>query len=422
MGMPKIRNLLAPALGAIGFCLLLGEAQAQTADSARNDIVVERRREEYEPNGVRLRSFLIRPDLTSDVAYLDNVFAEETDLDDDVVVGLRSNLDVRSTWSRHQLRGGFRSDTLFFTQFGSENRTTYTGDIEGRVDLGRASELGAGAIFQRDVAPRTSPETPLGSQDLVQSNATGFYAFAAHEFNRLRMSARFDRTRFEFDDITTISGAVASLNDRERVDYRAVGRLEYAVSPDTGVFLEGGWNRRDFDVVPASGVARSSEGQTALVGIRTDLGRLLRGEFSVGYLRQDFEAAGVEVVSGVATRVRLQYLPTRLTTVSLTANRRIEDTGVEGGAGIVATDIGLRIDHELRRNLILFVGGGYDRRGFRGLERTDDFINAQAGARYLINRNLTLGADYRFDDGRSDVLAGRNFQLNTFRLSLTVRL
>jgi len=417
-----MRKLLAPALGALAFCLALADAQAQQIDRGQNESVAQRARPDYDPLGLRVRSFLVRPSVTSDVAYLDNVFAEDTGVDNDVVIGVRSNLDVSSQWSRHALRGRFRSDSLFFTQFGSEDRTTYTGDVEGRLDLGRSTILGAGGVFRRDVAGRTSPETPLASLDLVQSNARGAYVFGSHEFNRLRLSGRLERTTFNFNDITTVSGITLSLEDRERVEYRAIGRADYGLSPDTSFFFEGGWNRRDFDLIPASGVERSSSGQTFLAGVSTDISRLIRGEFSVGYLRQDFEAANVNVVGGVATRVRLEYFPTRLTTFSFVADRQIQDTGVDSGAGLVQTDLTLRADHELRRNVILNVGGGYNRQGFRGLDRTDQFVNAEIGARYLINRKLTLGGSYRYDNGRTDNFAGRNFNLNTFRLSLTVQL
>jgi hypothetical protein len=356
------------------------------------------------------------------VAYLDNVFAEDTDRDSDVVIGLRSGLNVNSTWSRHQLRGGFASDTLFFTDFTGENRTSWRGDLEGRLDLGRSSQIGAGAVFRRNIAPRTSPETPLESIDLVQETSRAVFITGAHEFNRLRLSARAQRTNFEFGDITTVSGQVFDLADRERVEWRASGRVDYAISPDSSVFVEGAWNQREFGVLPDTGVARSSSGQTFLAGFRTDVSRLIRGEVSVGYLRQDFDAVNVNVVSGLATRVALSYFPTQLTTLRLNAQREIQDTGVVGGAGILATQIEGGVDHELRRNVILSAGAGFNRQSFRGFARDDNFVHAEVGARYLLNRNLSLGATYRFDRGSTNSVTGRDFQLNTFRVSLNFAL
>ncbi|MBY0447195.1 MAG: outer membrane beta-barrel protein [Hyphomonadaceae bacterium] len=411
-----------PALAVLAACLTHAPAAAQTITRDQNQSVAERSRAEYEPNGIRVRSFEIRPRLTTDVAYLDNVFAEESNRDSDAVIGLRSALNVNSTWSRHSVSGGFTSDTLFFTEFGSEDRTSWRGNVEGRLDLGRSSQLGAGALFRRNIAPRTSPETPLASLDLVQETSQGVFVTGAHEFNRLRLSARAERTNFNFGDITTIGGQTLSLDDRERVEWRASGRADYALSPDSSVFVEGGWNQRDFDVIPLSGVARSSTGQTFLAGFRTDVTRLLRGEVSIGYLRQDFQAANVNVVAGLATRIALEYFPTPLTTVRLNAQREIQDTGVDSGAGIFSTNVGLGVDHELLRNLILSASGGYNRQSFRGLPRTDTFYNAEVGARYLINRNLSLGASYRFDHGATNNVAGRDFGLNSFRVSLTVAL
>lgn len=419
------RNKLYIGVAAISLLMAVPplSANAQELEVPQNYSVTERPRPEYDPVGLELGAFRVLPFLTGQVGYSDNVFATQTNRQGDVILGLASGLDVSSTWSRHQLRGSFQSQTDFYQRFEGESRTNYRGDVEGRLDIGRASAIGAGGTFRRQVDPRTSPETPLNAAELVRFDVRSVFVYGYHTVNRLRLSGRLQRTGFEFDDLQTVNFGRISLQDRDRVEYEATGRADYSISPDTSLFVEGAWNRRDFGIIPASGVERSSAGQTFLVGVRTNITRLLRGEAAVGYLRQNYEAANVNVFGSVSTRVALEYFASPLTTFRFDASRRVLDTGVESSAGIIQTDLGVKADHELLRNVLLHVGGGYQRQAFRGLAREDRYLSAEAGARYLINRNLSAGISYNYLNGRSnDQLDGRDYSSNGIRLSLTVQL
>lgn len=415
--------LISVAASSLLSCLGPMAAYAQSPAPEENFSVTERPRPEYDPVGIRAGAFRISPFLRGDVGYFDNVFATQTNRQGDVVLGLNSGLDVSSTWSRHLFRGSFQSQTDFYQRFEGESRTNFRGDVEGRLDLGRASAIGAGGAFRRHVDPRTSPETPLNAAELVRFNTRTVFVYGYHTLNRLRLTGRLQRRGYDFADLDTLNFGRVSLEDRNRVEYDATGRADYSVSPDTSVFFEGGWNRRDYGVIPASGVERSSTGQTFLVGARTNITRLLRGEVAVGYLRQNYQAANVNILGSVSTRVALEYFASPLTTVRFDASRRVLDTGVESSAGLLQTDLGVQVDHELLRNVLVNFGGGYQRQGFRGLPRADRYLTANAGAKYLINRNLAAGLTYNYLNGRSsDLVNGRAYSSNGIRLSLTVQL
>lgn len=419
--MLKGLKLTAAVMAAMGVATPCALAQT-SVEVPRNDSVADRARPETDPQGLRVRSFVVTPELRTDLEYIDNVFATNTNEQGDFLVGLHSNLGVRSDWSRHALRGAFSSDTLLFFDFDSEDRTSYNGNLEGQIDIGRSSAIGAGGVFRRQIQGRTSPETPVDSAELVQSNSRGVYVFANHTFNRVRLSARGERTGFNFNDIVDVNGDPVDLGFRDRVEYQVTGRVDYAISPDTTVFVEGGWNRRDFGDTTADDIDRNSTGQRALVGVATNLTNLLRGELAVGYLRQDYDSPLADTLSNVALRANLDYFVTPLTTISLRASREVQDTGVLAAAGLLNSTIDLRVDHELLRNLIIYASGGYQRQDFRGSFRTDDFFRAEAGARYFLNRYVGLGASYSYLNGdTTDPFQGRDFTVNAFRVSLTLQ-
>lgn len=420
----KLKTLLT-SVAAAGLLAFLAPSQAiaQNFGPQENYSVTERPRPEYDPIGLEVGAFRLLPYLTGDVGYYDNVFATQTNRQGDVVLGLSSGLDASSTWSRHQLRGSFQSRSDFYQRFEGESRTNYRGDVEGRLDLGRNSAIGAGGLFRRQVEPRTSPETPVNAAELVRFNNRAVFVYGYHTFNRLRLTGRLQRTGYNFADLDTLDFGRISLADRDRVEFEATGRADYSVSPDTSVFFEGAWNRRDYGIIPASGVDRNSQGQTFLVGARTNITRLLRGEVAVGYLRQNYQAANVDRVGSVSTRVALDYFVSPLTTVHFDASRRVLDTGVLSSAGLLQTDLGVQVDHELLRNVLLHGGVGYQRQVFRGLPRADRYVSAEAGAKYLINRHLAAGISYNYLNGRSnDAISGRDYSTNGVRLSLTVQL
>lgn len=60
------------------------------------------------------------------------------------------------------------------------------------------------------------------------------------------------------------------------------------------------------------------------------------------------------------------------------------------------------MQHELLRNVLLNGTVDYTRDDFQGTSRTDNVYGAGVGVSYLLNRNLTLDANYRFTKRDSD--------------------
>ena len=69
------------------------------------------------------------------------------------------------------------------------------------------------------------------------------------------------------------------------------------------------------------------------------------------------------------------------------------------------TTAAVAVDHELLRNLLLRLDLGYAQDSFEGVARTDRNYEAGFGARYLMNRHVTLVARYDFRKRASDVPA-----------------
>jgi uncharacterized protein (PEP-CTERM system associated) len=103
---------------------------------------------------------------------------------------------------------------------------------------------------------------------------------------------------------------------------------------------------------------------------------------------------------------------TPLTTLRFDALRTVAQSnptlGSVTGTGYIATILTANADHELRRDLLINFNTGYENDMFQGISRTDNLYNVGFGLKYLLNRNLFLGANYNYQQRDS------NFRSNSY--------
>ncbi len=146
----------------------------------------------------------------------------------------------------------------------------------------------------------------------------------------------------------------------------------------------------------------------------------MRGQIAVGQFDRDYDNGISE--SGTAVDANLEWYITRLTTITVNARRNTEDTiGATTAFPYIQTVYGARIDHELLRNLILTAGAQIGKRDYDIINRTDDFVHAEAGADYLISRRWALRARYMHDEVDSDAVT-RDYDVNRFTVGVSFRL
>ena len=141
--------------------------------------------------------------------------------------------------------------------------------------------------------------------------------------------------------------------------------------PGVKPFVEVGGDTRIHDLqFDRDGLQRDSKSLTPRVGTTFDIARRLTGEISVGYLTRKFDDPTLPTLAGIVADASLIWNATGLTTVTLIASSKGEETVVQGVSGALRRDIGVQVDHALRRWLIWTVRAGY------GL---DDYVGASNG-------------------------------------------
>jgi hypothetical protein len=391
----------------------------------RNTSVRERPRPDYEAIGVHAGAFNLFPRLTAEAELNDNIYAGPSGFtESDLVFHIRPEIGLRSNWNVHQLNAYARANFNRFSENETENTEEYGVGANGRLDIVRGSNLYAGADYQKLTEPRTAPTAPAAAAKpteytLFQGNVGG-----VHEFNRLRVSGRFDYSDFDYDNNVLRTGAPLLQDDRDREVAVGTARAEYAVSPATAFFVAGRLNSRDYRLaVGADGFNRDSSGYAATAGVNFDVSAVARGEIEVGYLNQDYDDARLRSIRGMALAGRVEWFPTELTTIGLSVTRSVEEATVAGASGFLSTGGGVQIDHELLRNVLLNAQASYTEDQYRGVDRKDKRTAASAGATYLLNHAAALSLTYSYYRQNSTGLAGStDYDVNKLLLSLILQL
>jgi hypothetical protein len=362
-------------------------AFAQEGDNpfarGRYTAVTERSQPEFDPVPVRAGVFEIDASLGASAAYNDNIFAEQNNPDDDLVIRVQPQVDARSTWSSHEVAMGGSVDHREFSNNDSETSTDYNVYLNGRLDVSRTFALRAGVDSQHVTEERYLAGSN-GAAEPAAFDGYGVYAGASYRMDRVQLGATVGIREQAYDQVAQ--------QQRDNTDTYINARASYAISPDVAVFVQGRRSELDYS---QSTPNRDGSRTTVDVGVNFELAAPFRGEIAVGSFNDERDAASFGDTSGLSVAANVQWFPTQLTTVTFTAFRGASDPGLATSATAVTSNYGVRVDHELYRNVLLFGGIRMENYKFEGaIDREDGALAASFGAGWKLNRNAHLEAMY----------------------------
>lgn len=405
---------LHPAFSVFAASLIaLVPLEARAQDVAASSVSVrDRARPEYDPLGLRFGGFDLNAKVDVGVATTDNLFASQSNEQNDLIYTVAPQARLSSHWSRHALSVAAGVARTAHRDFSREDSTTGFVSGQGRLDVGRDTTISGAARWARAVEPRTAIDA-ANSGEPVKYDVTQASVTAAHAFNALRVSATAARTEYNYHN----AAGAPPQDVRDSKENAGTIRLEYAVSPRIGVVGEATFDERKYENDPGL----TSNGHTYLAGVNINLTDLIKGQIEVGQFNRDYDLG--RHVNGAAVDANLEWYVTQLTTLSFNANRDAGDQGANTTDPYVESRYGAHVDHELLRNLIVSAGVQRGTRDYKGIDRSDDFTYGEVGAEYILNRRVALSARYQHDSvDSSGVNRYRNYDVNTFSLGLSLRL
>lgn len=395
-------------------------ASAQTAEIVddRNVSVRDRVRPGYDAVGVRAGAFTVFPEVSVTGTFNDNIYATNANTESDFITTLGARVSAASTWSRHalNLRGGVAQH--LYADNDDEDRFDWDIGGDGRIDITRDTNIFAGLSYAELTEDRGAPNA-IG----LAAEPTEYSLFQAnigldHRFNRVTSRLGATYADYDYDAVPLVGGGVLNLDSRDREETTQFLRLGYDVSPDTNVYVQGTLNQREYDQKPpVVALNRDSDGYAVVAGSDFRLTNLAQGGVFVGYQSQEYDDPTLPEIDGLAFGANVDWFVTPLTTVRFEAASTIEETISAGASGYTDNSVGIRVDHELMRNVIFGGKVNFANQDYEGIARDDDVLRAGLGVDYLLNRNFSLRLGYDYTDRDSSV-AGLSYSRNEVGLTL----
>jgi hypothetical protein len=420
-----------PGLGGVGLAALIVAAApyaawAQTTAPGgpfsrdKSVGVRDRAHPEYSPIGMHMGAFTLEPQVQVDIEHNDNIYGSETNQSQDTIYNLTPSITAKSNWSQHALNLYARSRVQAYTARNHENNVSYEGGIDGRIDIVRSASVTGLLNGGRFIEARTSPAAAAASATPIVYNSANLGFGATKEFNRLRFGGNLGWNFLRYNNGRTPGGLSIDQSFRDRTLTSLSGRADYAMTPDTAVFVEVDGNWRDYR--RNLGLDRNSHGDSIRVGANFELTNLIRGDIGVGWLEQKYDSPLLSGTSGLSVQARVEWFPTQLTTVTFTGSRDIQDSGLIGSAGYTSARVGATVDHELLRNLIITGNASYEDDTFISANRQDRRSSVGVAATYLMNRGVGITGGYSFlTQDSSGLFAGPDFNVNDFTLGIILK-
>jgi len=355
-------------------------------------------------------------------------------------------MQVQSNWSRHELKADLRGSYTGYSpdQTPTLSRPNFNGKVDGRIDVTRDTRVDLGTRLLVATDNPGSPNLQAGLAKLPVFTTFGGTAGVTHQFSRFELGVKGDVERTVYQDSTLTDGTTASNDDRNYKQYTGTLRGAYETMPGVKPFVEVAADSRVHDLATdINGFQRDSTGLTGKVGSTFNLARWLTGEIAVGYTQRKYVDPRFDNLSGLIGNASLIWTATALTTVKLSASSVIGESTVPGVSGVLSRDVGLQIDHSLRRWLIATAKFGFGVDSYRGgtdtsggaaaicdcvisipgetsPDRQDLRYQVGFGLTYKFSPEFQVKGEVRHDWLRSNV-AGSDYDATVFLLGVRIQ-
>lgn len=396
---------------------LSDETVAALSDAGDRDGIVERRAERlnqrenslsgvrnsrlgdpYEPIGVRVGTFILRPSITQGIGFERTKSGATTTSRTYSQTGFRGSLT--SDWSRHQLT--IDAEGVYQRNISGTGETEPQARVNGdlRLDLSdnTIAHITGGYAFERESSTDPNAVSGASAQSGVQTLTGG--ASVTRDFGLIRGTLGADVQRRIYGAATLANGSKEDHSDRNYTEGTLTGRIGYELSPALIPYLEASVGRAIYDKKQDILLQydRSASILGARAGVEIDLGEKLRGDLGAGYKRAKFDDSRLAALEGLTVDGAVQWSPQRGTDLRLGLRTDLEPSSTSGESGYVSYGTTADLTHELRDNLVARLSAAYTLRDFStsGTANQNIYL-VGAGLTWNINRWLAMTGDVSYE-------------------------
>ena len=390
--------------GALIALTIAGAAQAQNIDryfspaipgfgSEAGVTVLSRTRPLYDELGVHVGDFLVQPRLDEYVGYDSNINGFKGG-PSSAFVQTSPSVTAASDWSRNRLGVTLGLDNYTYFGIPNQNYTNLNAALGLGYTIGR-HDLSVGYTH----IEAHERGTDIGAASLgvpVSYRVDAVRSDYPVEAGRFTFTPNLSLLHYQFDD-TTVAGIPVIERFRDRYVVTGGITTRYELAEQRSLLLIAQGSTSQFTSIPSGTPSPSSATALILAGIDYQTASPVRYRLLVGAEVRQFEAASFGNHAAPVFQGNVIWTPTGLTTVTGLVRREIEDPESELTSGYTLTTVGLTVDHELKRNVLLQGRGTFLQADYLGGGGgSSSAYSAGAGVTWLVNRNFRLSADYDF--------------------------
>lgn len=423
-------DLARPRLSRLWLCALAGgtclagatQALGQIARNPADGIlsVLTRTNPAYDPEGIRLGDFIWTGSLDTGLAYTDNVYATDTDQEEDFIYTLSPRVGLASDWNRHAFSLSASAEQGRYQENSGEDYEDYFAGLSARLDIGGQTSVPLGLNYQRDHYQRDFPDDRDGIEPTVFDVWTGTVG-AINRGARFAVKTIATVRDYAFQKIEdTFGNEINDTRDRTELNlYSSLGLPEEAfIAP----FVYSDITDISYDQKDSSGLDRSAKNYETGAGAIFNFSDVTKASFNIGYINRIYDSGDFDDISDLGYGLNIVWEPSTLAAFTLTGKRATEETIQSGSSAAVRTSLTLGAKYELFPNLFIDPSIGYQHREYEGIDRAIEGIRAGLSMTYKMNRNMWLNGGYQYinqeEKGSDQGADSDDFTSNTYRLTL----
>lgn len=361
-------------------------AQQEQLSSDAQDRFRPVRDDDPSATGVRAGPFIVRPSLEIAGLYDSNPLARP-DAASDVGVSATPRVAVDLDSGVYKITAFAQASALRYADTDTENveQMSVGGKFEQTINsILRVRVRGEAGSYVEERSAAFAERQSATPIEYDRNNAAVSLIFTPGSFV-IVPAVEVDRLGYKDNSLASAPDTLLPQGSRSFVRTEPSLLVGWAISPATALYAGGSYNRRHYDYdIPFD---RDSTGYTLYGGIRFQPSGLTRLDVALGYIRQEYRGA-LSDPSGLYARATFDWTPTPLTLVTANVQRDVSETGALFLGGSIRTRAGLRVTHELFRNLSLNSGVEWRLIEVEQTGTSNRRLQVTGRAQYRLNRNL----------------------------------
>ncbi len=354
--------------------------------------VASRQRTEYDTGGVRIGNVTVRPLLTESVGYETNVLATGNNRTRGAtLIETNASLDARADTSRGSVVAGLTLDDNRYPDLNAQTFTNWNVRLGGAYSLGRDSVSLYVSHENQNQTPRDLgvPQLTAPLAVSIDRAQLGYQAL----LNRLTLTPSLQVGRFRYNS-GFVSGSIYDQSFRNRIVVTPAVTAAYELASRRSVVLVVRDTAASYSRSTVLNPRRDYNDVELLGGFDYDVNGIVRVRLLAGYEQRTFSSSTYATISAPVAELTLIYNPTGLTTVTGVLARRIQDSANEATAAATSLSATLRVDHELRRNVVLGATAAVTQNDYGTTGDSQLQLEGILTASYLFNRHVAASATY----------------------------